>query len=246
MKRGSGVRDVIAYNWPRYATGLATVALTTSLSGRPHRPLRALARAGAVSATGLLASATAASWYVYDHSGLYDYHWLEALLPDVPSAYVVVSTGLDEVSGPLAARWPTARQISVDLFDPELMTEGSIRRARRRVPPPEHSVPGRPHALPPESSSVDAVLMVFAAHELRTAADRERLFTECARLLRPAGTLILAEHLRDTANVLAFGPGAWHFFARTEWLRLASHARLRPRAASRIAGLVTAFAFTKE
>ncbi|MFD7709787.1 hypothetical protein [Streptomyces sp. NPDC059786] len=43
-----------------------------------------------------------------------------------------------------------------------------------------------------------------------------------------------------------FGPGAWHFLPRAEWLRLAAHAGLRPTAERRLAHLVTAFAFTKE
>jgi SAM-dependent methyltransferase len=81
---------------------------------------------------------------------------------------------------------------------------------------------------------------------LRRAREREDLFTECGRALRPGGTLILAEHLRGIANMAAFGPGAWHFLPRAEWLRLAAHAGLRPTAERRLAHLITAFAFTKE
>jgi ubiquinone/menaquinone biosynthesis C-methylase UbiE len=89
------------------------------------------------------------------------------------------------------------------------------------------------------------VFLIFAAHELRRAKDREQLFEECARVLRPGGRLILVEHLRDAANTAVFGPGAWHFLPRAEWLRLAAHAGLRPEAERRIAGLVTALAFTR-
>lgn len=244
--RHSGVRDVVAYNWPQYAAGLATAVAAATVAGRLPRPLRRLARTGSATALALLGTATAASWYVYDRSDLYAYDWLAELLPVAPSAYVVVSTGLDEVSAPLAERWPDARRTAVDLYDPALTDEGSIRRARRRVPPPAHAVPGRPDALPVPSAGADAVLLVFAAHELRRARDRERLFAECARLLRPGGTLLLAEHLRDAPNTAVFGPGAWHFLPRAEWLRLAAHAGLRRRAERRVAHLVTAFAFTKD
>ncbi|MEV5609517.1 methyltransferase domain-containing protein [Streptomyces sp. NPDC052225] len=243
--RHSGVRDVVAYNWPQYAAGLTAAATAAAVAGRLPRPVRRLARTGSAAALGLLAAATAASWCVYDRSDLYAYDWLAALLPRTPSSYAVVSCGLDEVSGPLAARWPGARQVSVDLYDPALTTEGSIRRARRRVPPPAHAVPGRPGALPLPAAGTDAVLLVFAAHELRRARDREALFAACARALRPGGTLILAEHLRDAANTAVFGPGAWHFLPRAEWLRLAALAGLRPAAERRVAHLVTAFAFTK-
>ncbi|WP_420031502.1 class I SAM-dependent methyltransferase [Streptomyces sp. cg28] len=244
--RHSGVRDVVAYNWPQYAAGLTVAAAAAAVARRLPRPLRSLARTGSAAALALLGTATAASWYVYDRSELYDYDWLAALVPTVPSAYVVVSTGLDEVSAPLAARWPTARRTAIDLYDPALTDEGSIRRARRRVPPPARAVAGRPDALPAPSAGADTVLLVFAAHELRRARDRERLFAECTRLLRPGGTLLLAEHLRDVPNTAAFGPGARHFLPRAEWLRLAAHAGLRHRAERRVAHLITAFAFTKD
>ncbi|MFJ9865853.1 class I SAM-dependent methyltransferase [Streptomyces sp. NPDC101165] len=242
----SGVREVVAYNWPRYTAGLAAAAASAALAHRLPPPLRTMARAGSAAAVGLLASATVASWLVYDRSELYGYDWLDALLPQAPSAHVVVGTGLDEASVPLAARWPASRQTTVDLYDPAVMTEGSVRRARRRVPPPPHAVPGRAEALPVEPAMADAVFLVFAAHELRRARDRERLFAQCARALRPGGRLVLVEHLRDGANTAVFGPGAWHFFPRGEWLRLAAHAGLRPAAERRVAGLVTAFAFTRE
>ncbi|MGW2640891.1 class I SAM-dependent methyltransferase [Streptomyces sp. NPDC001348] len=245
MTHRSGVRDVLAYNWPRYAAGLTTAAVSAALSGRLPHPLRTLARAGSAAAAGLLTSATVASWLVYDRSGLYDYDWLDTLLPRTPSVHLVVGTGLDEASAPLAARWPASLQITVDLYDPAVMTEGSVRRARRRVPPPPHAVPGRPDALPVRRAGADAVFLVFAAHELRQPADRERLFGECARVLRPGGRLVLVEHLRDGRNTAVFGPGAWHFLPRAEWLRLAAHAGLRPAAERRIAGLVTAFAFAR-
>ena len=187
MIRRSGVRDVIAYNWPRYTAGLAAAPASDALADRLPRRLRTRARAGSAAAFGLLASATVASWLVYDRSELYDYDWLDTLLPQAPSAHVVVGTGLDEASLPLAGRWPASRQITVDLYDPAVMTEGSVRRARRRVPPPPHAVPGRPDALPVRPGLADAVFLVFAAHELRRARDREQLFVECARVLRPGG-----------------------------------------------------------
>ncbi|MET7289391.1 methyltransferase domain-containing protein [Streptomyces sp. NPDC005573] len=241
----SGVREVVAYNWPLYTAGIAVAAGAGALHGGLPPRLRPVARAAGAAAAGLLASTTLATWLVYDRSGLYGFDWLDTLLPGPPAAHLVVGTGLDEASVPLAARWPGSRQTTVDLYDPAVMTEGSVRRARRRVPPPTHALPGRAGALPVPDASADAVLLFFAAHELRCRAERGRLFAECARALRPGGSIVLVEHLRDPANTAVFGPGAWHFYPRREWLRLADETGLRLAAERRIAGLVTAFSFTR-
>ncbi|MER6394862.1 class I SAM-dependent methyltransferase [Kitasatospora sp. NPDC001603] len=242
-RRPSGVREVIRYNWPMYAAGAVTAATGWALARRlPARPA-ALARAASAGAAALLTTSTLATWHVYDRSELHSYDWLSELLPDGPGDHLVVCTGLDEASRPIAARYPTARQLVADLYDPALTTEGSIRRARRHAPPAPGTVSARPDALPAATGSLDTVLTVLAAHELRRPADRTALFTEAVRTLRPGGTLLLVEHLRDLANTAAYGPGAWHFQPRATWLRHAAEAGLHPAAERRIATLITAFAF---
>ncbi|SEM26846.1 methyltransferase domain-containing protein [Streptacidiphilus jiangxiensis] len=245
--RPSGVREVARFNWPMYAVGATTVVLGWALARRlPVRPAR-LARAGAATAAALLVGSTAATWWVYDHARPFSFDWLDDLLPEGPGDHLVLSAGLDEAARPLAARHPGAAQCVVDLYDPALMTTGSIRRAHRLTGgAAQGALPGRPTALPVESAAHDSVFAVFAAHELRRREDREALFAECVRVLRPGGALVLVEHRRDAANAAAYGPGAWHFLPRAEWLRLADHAGLRRGAERRIAGLVTAFAFRKE
>ncbi|MGW6918951.1 class I SAM-dependent methyltransferase [Kitasatospora sp. NPDC054939] len=239
------MREVIGYNWPLYAGGVLAVAGGWALARRLPGPAARLARAGTLAAGWLLAGSAAATWYVYDRSELYGYAWLDDLLPDGPGRHLVVSAGLDEASRPVAARHPGAPQLIADLYDPALMTEGSIRRARRRVPPLPGTVAARPTGLPAPTASLDSVLVVLAAHELRRAADRAALFAETARVLRPGGTLVLVEHLRDAANTAVYGPGAWHFLPRSTWLGHAAAAGLHPAAERRIAALVTAFAFRR-
>lgn len=75
--------------------------------------------------------------------------------------------------------------------------------------------------LPLPNASTDLATVIFVAHELRRAASKEALFRELARIVKAGGAVLLVEHLRDAWNLLAFGPGAFHFFPRREWLRVA-------------------------
>jgi ubiquinone/menaquinone biosynthesis C-methylase UbiE len=102
------------------------------------------------------------------------------------------------------------------------MPEPSIARARREARSTLASVGADFRQLPLETASADLVSVIFVAHELRQAASKEAFFHEVSRVLRPGGCLLLVEHLRDAWNLAAFGPGAFHFFPRREWLRVAS------------------------
>ncbi|MEU0466027.1 methyltransferase domain-containing protein [Amycolatopsis sp. NPDC006131] len=223
-----GVAQVLAFNWPKVLAGAVVAAA----------PLPKPARAGAAWFT---VASLAASWWVYDVSGLYRWTWLRPVLPARVRRHVLVTAGFDEVSPTLPALLPESAGVVLDVLDPRGPVEASIRRARRRYP--ARALPVRPEALPLATGGVDVVLAVLAAHELRTPAGREALFREARRVLRPGGRLVLVEHHRDLPNVLAFGPGAWHFYPRAEWERVAARAGLARVAWVRRTPLVTATAF---
>lgn len=232
----SGVARMVRYNWPTYAGAAAALLVVAALPW----PWWLLAVPGAA---GVVVSLVA-TWWVYDHSRLYDWRWTLDLLPP-PRRYAVVSTGLDEISGTLRTLLPGAEPTVVDCYDPVVMTEGSVRRARRLNPPPDGALRGGPAALPVAAGAQDAVFLAFAAHELRVPAQRQALFAEVARVLRPGGHLVLVEHCRGLATVAAYGPGAWHFYPRREWLRLARGARLTLAAEAGMTPLVRALVFQR-
>jgi len=62
-------------------------------------------------------------------------------------------------------------------------------------------------------------MLLLSAHELRRHDDRVTLLRETARVVAPAGRIVVAEHLRDLANFLAFGPGFLHFHSAATWRR---------------------------
>ncbi|MGW7001884.1 class I SAM-dependent methyltransferase [Streptomyces sp. NPDC054933] len=230
----SGARHVLAYNWPMYTAGSAAAA-AGAVIGRRCRA----AWVGSALAVWWLAASLVASHRVYDRSDLHSWRWLDAVLPGGPGRHLVVSAGLDEASAVLRARYPRAPQTIADLYDGLPVAEPSLRRARRRVPPRPGSLPARAQRLPGADASYDTVIAPFAVHELRRAVDREALLDECARLLRPGGAVVLVEHCRDAANAAVYGPGAWHFMPRGEWLRLAARSGLTVAHESRIARYVT-------
>jgi ubiquinone/menaquinone biosynthesis C-methylase UbiE len=100
-------------------------------------------------------------------------------------------------------------------------------------------------ALPVGDGWADAVFLLLTAHEIRKAEDRDQFFAEVARILSPGGRVVLVEHLRDTWNAVAFGPGFFHFFSRGEWLRTAARARLRVESERRMTPFVRVFVLGK-
>lgn len=227
--RFQGVAQILRFNWPMYATAAVVLAAGAALIFLI--PLPQLVRMGALAGIALAAfwllGSLAVSHYVYDLGGIYRADWLSAALPQAPRDYANVHAGFDEFSLILAARFPAASARILDFFDAELMTEPSISRARRIGTGQPAAERADFRSLPLRDAEVDAAFLIFAAHELRDHGSRVQLLRAVARSLKPGGCVVMAEHLRDLPNFLAFGPGFLHFHSRTQWLRDFDAARLR-------------------
>jgi len=229
-----GLRQIVRYNWPQYVMGAACIAAGVLLLAAASVPLLLwwAILAGIVLAGWWLVGSLIASCWIYDLSPLTRWKWLDAWLPDAhdgstPLRLLNIHSGLDDTTLILRSVFPNASIRVVDLYDPRVMTEPSIHRARRASPPVAGTEPGTPRRLPADDQSADAVLLLLAAHELRRPAEREALFGEVRRVLPAGGRVVLAEHARDGWNFLAFGPGFGHFLPYGEWLRLARVVGLR-------------------
>ena len=238
-----GVGQILRYNAPAFGGALAAAlgAAAAMAAVPPAWPwLRGgLAAFAALVLLGAFVSLAVSHW-VYDRSGLFRWDWLSRRL-EAPRTWAVLHAGLDEVSPALRRLYPDARGDVLDLYDAREMTEPSIRRARRSTTPPEPARPASADALPLDDGAVDLLMLFFAAHELRRPRAREALFAELARALGPGGRVVLVEHLRDLPNLLAFGPGAFHFLPRKEWDRLAAAAGLQVRDECALTPFVRAF-----
>jgi SAM-dependent methyltransferase len=177
-----------------------------------------------------MTSSLLVSHYVYDRFPLYNLNWISRALSRTPRRWINIHCGLDETSGMLAAIFPEATGQVVDIFDPGVMTETSIRQARRIRRGAIPAMLARYDDLLFGADSFDAAFCIFSAHELRRHQQRVRLFKEISRVLVPGGELVLMEHYRDWRNLLAFGPGFLHFFSRRAWYKAVTGAGLALKA----------------
>jgi SAM-dependent methyltransferase len=214
VSRFSGVGQVLRFNWPAYAGAVGLVAAVLVAPRRLRRPLAAVATAGAWFAVASLVTTN----LVYDRSEFARWEWPHDLLGKRPRRVAVLHAGLDNVSDHLRRIWPEAEIQVIDFYDPMAMTEPAIARARG----------GRRHGddIADLRPSLDAAFVVLAAHELRSAPDRAVFFNRIGDALATAGRLILIEHLRDLPNAIVYGPGAWHFLPRADYVAAFTDARL--------------------
>jgi hypothetical protein len=221
MHRGrfDGVRQILRFNRPLFVGAAAAEIAGAAVLASVALPAGArVALAVGLALAAFWAAATLAVAHgVYDRSGFYGFGWMPRL-PRGMKRWINVHAGFDQTTGPLRAAFPQTCGIAVDLFDPAVMTEKSIRRARRAAALVAGTRAGRFDAWPVDDGEADAVFLLFAAHELRTAAQRAALFQQAQRVIESGGAVVMVEHLRGVANLVAFGPGAFHFHPRRAWL----------------------------
>jgi SAM-dependent methyltransferase len=243
-----GVLQIVRYNWSLYVAAIFVSALVVGLVlvVRPPAVLAALLIVGAVAAVFWLALSLAVSHYVYDRSDLYRWQWIRERIGSNPKHVVNIHAGLDETSRALQEMYPAAEVTILDIYDPAEMPEPSIARARREARDMLACVKTDFRKLPLPAASADLVTVIFVAHELRQGASKAAFFRELARVIKPGGSVLLVEHLRDAWNLLAFGPGAFHFFPRSEWLRVAELGGFRLDAELPRTPFVRAFVFATD
>jgi SAM-dependent methyltransferase len=241
-----GMLTIARLNWPFYAA--AAVLLIASLWGcgrfaaPPFQLVCALTVAG--SAYFVVGSLGVSHW-VYDRSDLYRWKWLERALAGAKrDRMIFCHAGFDETSEALQGVSGSADWLVLDHFDETRMTEASIRRARQLFPPRPGTLPAPFDQWPAATESSDVIFGLLAVHEFRSEPERTAWFSEAKRCLRPGGRIVLAEHTRDLANFLAFGPGFLHFHSPASWRRCWERAGLRALNEFRVTPWVRIFVLT--
>jgi SAM-dependent methyltransferase len=211
-----GMLAIARFNWPFYAAALGVLLIALVAIG--YFPLMgSLVIAGCVY---FLIGSLGVSHWVYDRSDLYRWVWLDRALGNARTGEMALChSGFDETSAMLKQKFPQSGWRVLDHYDPAIMTEASIRRARKLFPPTAGTIPAEFDRWPLADGSQDVVFGMLAIHELRSDVERAAWFAEARRCLADDGKIILVEHVRDLANFVAFGPGFLHFHSVASWRR---------------------------
>jgi len=240
-----GVFNIIRFNWHFYVLA-AAFAITLFAAGLfMNGPMFWLCISIAI---GIIASTFISlfvSYYVYDRSGLYDFHWLQQFNKLETPNILNIHAGFDETSTILKDNFPTANLQVFDFYDPEKHTEVSIERARKTYPPFKETVKITTCTLPIAANSADLTFNIFALHEVRDGNERIQFLKEQVARLENDGRIIVVEHLRDIPNFLAYNVGFFHFFSEREWIKNFLQAGLEIERKFKITAFISVFILKK-
>lgn len=224
MSGYAGVLKIVRFNWPWYAGAALLTAGTLGalVLWAPPAPWPALAWTLVGLADGWLLLSLIVSHVIYDRSVVARGGWLDG---EAAQEVAILHLGQDEASAHAERLLPAANRRILDVYDPARSGSPSLERARALAGP--SATTAALDRLPLTDGGTDLALVVFAAHELRQEGARTDFFRELARIIGPGGRVLVVEHLRDGWNLLAYGPGAFHFLPRRTWLSTFAQAGLR-------------------
>ena len=240
-----GVFNIVRFNWHFYALSLGFLLLLVIFYNFLNEPFRLFS---VVLFFGIILTnfvSLFVSFYVYDLSELYKFSWLNDLQIKENGEIVNINAGFDETSELLKNKFKNSKFIVFDFYDPTKHTEVSIKRARKAYPSYPNTRQITTDYLPLTDKSTDKVFAILSAHEIRNAEERKLFFAEIKRILKPAGQIIVIEHLRDTANFLAYNIGFFHFHSKRAWLETFAAADLKVQKEIKITPFITTFILEK-
>jgi ubiquinone/menaquinone biosynthesis C-methylase UbiE len=239
-----GIYNIIRFNWHFYALSVFFVVLV--LIAKYYFNSFSIAADILV----LLIACTvfislSVSYYIYDLSDLYTLSWLDNLKKPGKEIIINIHAGFDETSQLLKNKFATAELQVADFYDPTKHTEVSIKRARKAYPAFPKTQQVNTGNLPMQDNSADKVFAILSAHEIRNEKERIAFFNELRRILKPSGEIVVTEHLRDTANFLAYNFGFFHFYSKSTWLHTFRSAKLTVSRQVKITPFITTFILEK-
>lgn len=241
-KQLQGVTNIVRFNWHFYVIGLLLLLAGFVLwFCTANIFLRAGIIIFSVGTFWNLCVSLLVSAYVYDLSGFYALSWLQPFVSEDRRRVANIHAGFDETSEIISVMLPGALLSVYDFYDAARHTEMSIRRARAAYDsyPGTRQIDTRNPLL--TEAPYDIVLLTLAAHEIRSEKEAASFFHSLRAQLAPGGRIIVVEHLRDTANFMAYTVGFFHFFSMRRWLRVFNAAGLVVETKEKINPFITLF-----
>lgn len=240
-----GVWNIIRFNWQFYVLAIVSTVVLLLLRNNFNATLRATSDILVGLILGSTLISLVVSCYIYDFSNLYKFSWLDKLPIKDNGKIVNINAGFDETSNLLKSKFGNSELVVLDFYDPAKHTEVSIKRARKAYPQFPNTQQVKTNHLPLQDNSTEKVFVILSAHEIRNDNERSLFFKELRRALTATGQIVVIEHLRDTANFLAYNIGAFHFHSKTSWLRAFQSSGLRVVEEIKITPFITTFILEK-
>jgi ubiquinone/menaquinone biosynthesis C-methylase UbiE len=212
-----GVWNIIRFNWHYYVLS-ALIVIFIFVLQHYFNTIRIAANILVLLIVCSTFISLAVSSYIYDFSDLYKLSWLRSLKLGESGRIINIHAGFDETSELLRRKFKASELVVADFYDPLKHTEVSIKRARKAYQPFPNTQQVSTRNLAMQDNSADKIFTIFSAHEIRNNEERVTFFKELQRVLKPSGQVIVTEHLRDTANFLAYNIGFLHFHSKATWL----------------------------
>ncbi len=210
-----GVCNIIRFNWHFYAIALSVVLGLWCIAVYFDKPIQIAIHTFCVLVTGATLLSLLASLYVYDLSGFYKLNWITT--QNSENTILNISAGFDETSTLLQNKFPFAKIVALDFYDPARHTEISIKRARKAYPIFPNTRTVTTTNLELDNDFADKIFVTLSAHEIRNATERNFFFSELKRIVKPTGQIYITEHLRDFPNGIVYNIGFFHFYSKKTW-----------------------------
>lgn len=206
------VQDHLSVHWPGYLLRLAGLVLGLLLMALGlFRGWTALVTFGAAVVIACAALLGIAFWALRLDAESGEYQTTEFLyqLSQTRPAdkLAVIDLGLRHKAIVLSQHLTSGRLHAIDVYNPQLMPDEALARARRLAP---HAITdprlvwsdGNLTLLPLPDNSVSAVFLQDVLSELAQRGDQQLLLKEIKRVLEPNGRLLLAEQADTLINRL--------------------------------------------
>ncbi|MDO6490507.1 MULTISPECIES: methyltransferase domain-containing protein [unclassified Cellulophaga] len=245
-KKFQGVRNILSFNRHFYILGLLILVILITAILLLKLPVIILWVTVNLFVYGLV-TPLLVSAYVYDFSGYYNFKWLQTHINKSSSIKKIVNinAGFDETSFILKKNFPTSDIKVFDFYNKKQHTEPAIVRARKVSLTYPNTQQITTSKIPLKDQSIDLVFLLSAAHEIRCNKEKEVFLTECKRICKPEGKIIMVEHLRDVPNFLAFSIGFTHFFSKKTWQNAFKNAGLSKIKEVKFTPFMTVFNYSK-